>query len=235
MYKAIFELSKDRADFVSMLFRSRGRPGSVPPRPPPSSSRPSPRRDRRGALRAESRGDRGRLLEEHAPAAARSATWTASKTIYQAFYRAATRCAVADVRGLMTATDRRASTAAIWPRGAFMSLKDLSRETSSSRSSATSAARRRFAPSALPEGAGATVGAFYLSNVEQYLVSGRQVGRLLPERRDAAARRVEHVHPLAERRRGGGRGGVHHEPWRDARRDARVRPVKGPGAIPAPL
>ena len=36
----------------------------------------------------------------------------------------------------------------------------------------------------------ATVAAFYLSNVEQYLLSGRKVGGVLPERGDAAARRA---------------------------------------------
>ena len=41
MYKALFELAKDRADFVSMLFRSRGPAVSGPPRRPPSSSRRS--------------------------------------------------------------------------------------------------------------------------------------------------------------------------------------------------
>ena len=41
----------------------------------------------------------------------------------------------------------------------------------------------------------AFVSTFYLSNVEQYLVAGRQVVALLQERRDASARRREHVHP----------------------------------------
>ena len=42
----------------------------------------------------------------------------------------------------------------------------------------------------------AIVSAFYLSNVEQYLSREGMLAELLRQRRDAAARRVEHVHPL---------------------------------------
>ena len=43
---------------------------------------------------------------------------------------------------------------------------------------------------------GATVSAFYLSNVEQYLHAGRHLGDVLRERGHDAARRDEHVHPV---------------------------------------
>ena len=49
---------------------------------------------------------------------------------------------------------------------------------------------------------GATVTAFYTSNVEQYLVSaGRRLGAVLRERGDAPDRRQEHVHPIRLKQR----------------------------------
>ena len=58
----------------------------------------------------------------------------------------------------------------------------------------------------------ALVAAFYVSNVEQYL-RAKAAWTVLRQRRVAAARRVEHVHPQrarrasAARRRAAGRGG----------------------------
>ena len=52
----------------------------------------------------------------------------------------------------------------------------------------------------------AIVSAFYLSNVEQYLDREGTKSRLLVQRRDAAARRVEPVHPLGPQQ--------HIRPWR---------------------
>ena len=88
--------------------------------------------------------------------------------------------------------------------------------TSSCRSSATSAARRRFARSAGTSRRGATVTAFYLSNVEQYL---RQDGLWTAFCANVAALPLDaaqHVHPVHARRRrsrlrrAGGRPGSRH-------------------------
>ena len=73
---------------------------------------------------------------------------------------------------------------------------------------------------------GATVTAFYLSNVEGYLARHAVVG-LLPERRDVAARREQRVHPAIDCR-------ARHR-VRDAHiRDAVRRRATGSSFVPIP-
>ena len=64
----------------------------------------------------------------------------------------------------------------------------------------------------------ATVSAFYLSNVEQYLSREGTVVHLLRKCRDAAARRVELLHSVGPRRHGRAR----HRPRLAARQHARA-------------
>ena len=62
------------------------------------------------------------------------------------------------------------------------------------------AARRRQVPQA---STARRSSAFYLSNVEQYLNQDGIWPQLLRQRRDAAARRAQHVHPLRRAAAGG--------------------------------
>ena len=186
MYKALFELSADRAEFVSRLFSSK-RPDGL------DAEIDSARRSSRRSRTVEP----SEALYNDEPARRFRTTWSKThgfalverrsqghrirlqrvllvRTEHPVLRRPGGRGgrSAADVRR-SDDCDRRwqgQSRSYLASEENFAFLKELEARTCSSRSSATSPVRRRFAPSAstLKEH-GATVSAFYLSNVEQYL------------------------------------------------------------------
>jgi hypothetical protein len=209
MYKALFELANDRADFVSLLFA----------KPRPAGLGPSSTVDE--IFAAFARSDSSRPLYEKTRAAitARLTTTRALpvpardlagiETVYEAFYASGFYLrASPSYWDLMTATDRAGvARSYLATEASFAWLKDLQ-----SRNLVVPVVGDFAGPKAIRAiGAwlaarGAAVSAFYLSNVEQYLV---QDGKW-----DAFCRNVRMLplHPAAtfirsESGRGGGRGG----------------------------
>ena len=172
MYKAIFELSKDRADFVSMLF---------------SKPRPSGLGAAAGALelfRAFASSETSHALYEKNLAAIRTlltktrglplapADLNALETVYQAFYASGFYVRPSpSYADLMAGTDANGVLRSYLASEAnFAVLKDLQ-----SRNMVVPVVGNFEGPKAIRavgaylKARGATVGAFYLSNVEQYL------------------------------------------------------------------
>ena len=211
MYKAMFELSTDRADFVSMLFAK--------PRPAGLGRASTAARDLRGvrrvatsqrALREEPDGHQGPPDEDARASAARARPGRHRGRLPDVLRRtASTLRAVAVLRG-SDGGDRRGRRVAelSGDRGRLSrSLKDLQ-----SRNLVVPVVGDFGGPKAIRaigeylKSHGATVAAFYLSNVEQYLVrtvSGTRSARTWPRCRSTHRARSS----ARERRRGGGRGG----------------------------
>ena len=172
MYKAIFELSKDRADFVSMLFSK--------PRPPAIGA--AARADELFSAFASS--ETSQALYTKNLAAIRTfltktrglpltpADLNAIETVYQAFYASGFYVRPSpSYADLMAGTDASGVTRSYLASEAnFKVLKDLQ-----SRNLVVPVVGDFAGPKALRaigaylKARGATVGAFYLSNVEQYL------------------------------------------------------------------
>ena len=202
MYKAIFELSKDRADFVSMLFakpRPAGVSASVHGRG--SCSRAFGASATSEALYEQTpRGHRGAADEDARAAAARRATWPASTPSTRRSTRAASPSGPPDLRrsddGDRCRRRERSYLASEdgvrVPEGLEIAQPRRARGRRLRRAEGDSCDRD------VPQGARRTVGGVLPVERRAVPVSGRQVGRVLPERGDVAARRVEHVHPVDE-------------------------------------
>lgn len=172
MYKAIFELTKDRADFVSMLFS----------KPRPAGLGPASTVDRLFAAFATSRADdqlftknlaaiRARLVEGHGlPLAARDLDGI--EYVLRAFYQSGFAVRPSpSYQDLMTATDRLgASRSYLASETSFALVKRLE-----SNNLVIPIVGDFGGPKAIRAVAtylkahASTVSAFYLSNVEQYL------------------------------------------------------------------
>jgi hypothetical protein len=172
LYKAIFELSADRADFVAMLF-ARPRPEGVGPAHTAAElfraldqMAPSEALYRQYLAAIEQR-----LIRTHG-FALRPADLAGIRSIYQTFhYNGVAIRPYPTYEDLMTATDGEGTAHGFLASDeAFAFLKDLQ-----SRNLVVPVVGDFAGPKAIRaigmylRGAGATVGAFYLSNVEQYL------------------------------------------------------------------
>lgn len=173
MYKAMFELSKDRADFVSMLFAK--------PRPAGLTTASTAQQ----IFGAFGTSDTSRPLYEKNLAAIRElltktrnlplpqADWESVAAIYQIFYTSGYYIRPSpSYADLMNATDMAGVPRSyLASEAAFATLKDLQ-----SRNMVVPVVGNFGGPKAIRaigrylKAHGATVGAFYLSNVEQYLV-----------------------------------------------------------------
>ena len=175
LYKAIFELSQDRADFVGMLF------GRLRPRGVGSAStaaelfralEPMPRSD--AVYRQHLAAIENQLAKVHA-FALRPADLAAIRTIYETLYYSGVAIrSYPTYADLMTATDDEGTARGfLATEESFTFLKDLE-----SRNLVVPVVGDFAGPKAIRavgaylKTAGATVSAFYLSNVEQYLVGG---------------------------------------------------------------
>jgi hypothetical protein len=176
LYKAIFELSADRADFVAMLF-ARPRPQGVGATATVAELfqaleyvEPSAALYRQYLAAIEQR-----LTRAHG-FALRPADLAAIRTIYETLhYSGVAIRPYPTYQDLMTATDGEgAAHSFLASEEAFAFLKDLQ-----SRNLVVPVVGDFAGPRAIRvigaylRGAGATVGAFYLSNVEQYLDSSK--------------------------------------------------------------
>ena len=174
MYKAIFELSKDRADFVAMLFGS--------PRPPAVTTSSSATELFR-ALSTVTPNDtlfrqylaniERQLVREHA-FPLRPSDLNAIRQIYRTFYLSGVSVrAYPTYADLMTATDQAGiNHGFLASEASFAFLKDLeTRNMVVPVVGDFSGPRAIRAIGAYLKGRGAFVSAFYLSNVEQYLDS----------------------------------------------------------------
>jgi len=172
MYKAVFELSKDRADFIGMLF-SRPRPSGLGPGSTASqlfgafaASRPSAALFEQYLAAIEDR-----LLKVHALPLPPS-DLAGVRTIYRLFYESGYALRASPTYAdLMTATDEAGvNRSYLATEAAFARLKDLE-----SRNLVVPVVGDFGGPKAIRaigaylKSQGATVSAFYLSNVEQYL------------------------------------------------------------------
>jgi hypothetical protein len=172
MYKAIFELSNDRADFVAMLF-STPRPSGITA----TSSAAALFHALESATRSDSLYRQNlaaietRLTRTHG-LPLRNADLTAIRTIYQAFFSSGVAVRPSPTYAdLMTASDAQGVTRSfLATEDAFQFLKDLE-----SRNMVVPVVGDFAGPRAIRnvavylKGQGALVSAFYLSNVEQYL------------------------------------------------------------------
>jgi hypothetical protein len=172
MYKAIFELSRDRADFVAMLF-STPRPAGVSATSTArdlfralAATQPNEAVFRRNLAAIEDLLVRGHGLP------LRASDLTAIRTVYQTFFYSGVALRPSPTYAdLMTATDEAGvARSFLASEGAFAFLKDLE-----SRNLVVPVVGDFNGPKAIRtiaaylKGQGAMVGAFYLSNVEQYL------------------------------------------------------------------
>jgi hypothetical protein len=172
LYKAIFELAKDRADFMAMLF-SRPRPSGLGPQSTAvelfgafAASRPSAALFDQHLAAIEDR-----LLKVHGlplPASDLAGVRTIYRLFHQSGYALRASPTYAD---LMTATDEAGvNRSYLATEAAFARLKDLE-----SRNLVVPVVGDFGGPKAIRaigaylKSQGATVSAFYLSNVEQYL------------------------------------------------------------------
>jgi len=173
MYKALFELAADRAEFVSLLF-SKPRPGGLGRESTAvqlfEAFRRSPTSDEHykknlAAIRACLTGTHGFPLSQ--------ADLSAIEVVYQAFYWSGFALRSAPTYDeLMTATDE-AGVPRSYLAGEsnFMFLKDLQARNLLVPVVGDFAGPKALrAVGSLVRSYGATVTAFYLSNVEQYLV-----------------------------------------------------------------
>ena len=218
MYKALFELSADRADFVSRLF-SKKRPDGLTAnrRALEIFTAYSRRRDERGALQGEPQGDR-RSARQQAPLRAvgrrsRRASSTSTTRSTTSARSSTTRrpggfggAPPAELRRSDDGDRRRRHVAQLPRQRGELPVHERrsKRRTCSCPSSATSPGRRRFAPSATTcSMKGGTVSAFYLSNVEQYLYQDRIWGNFC---RNVATLPLEASSTFIRSVRGGGSG-----------------------------
>jgi hypothetical protein len=131
------------------------------------------------------------------------------EAVYQAFYSngfyVRSNPSYAD---LMTATDATGvSRSYLATDEGFQFLKDLESRNLVVPVVGTSGAEGDSRDRDVSQGAGATVAAFY-SRTWSNTLSGRQMGRVLPQRSDPAARFRQHVHPVLEWRGGSARWGI---------------------------
>ena len=176
MYKAIFELSLDRADFVSMLF-SKPRPAGLGPKSTAMelfhafAAAPASEPIYRRNLAAIE----GQLTKVHGlPLLASDLAGV--RTIYQTFYYSGFSVRPSPTYAdLMTATDAAGvSRSFLATEGAFAFLRDLeSRNLVVPVVGDFSGPKAIRAIGAYLKTQGTTVSAFYLSNVEQYLTGGK--------------------------------------------------------------
>ncbi|HEV3215162.1 MAG TPA: hypothetical protein VGZ27_05540 [Vicinamibacterales bacterium] len=172
MYKALFEMARDRADFVSLLF-SRPRPAGLASDSPVTELffKFSDVAESHASYEVNLRTIEDRLLKTHHFALS-AADLDGVEHIYEAFYASGFRVRYSPTYDeLMTATDEQyVHRSYLATEDAFRFLKDLE-----SRNLVVpvvgdfggSRAIRRIA--AFLKTRGARVSAFYLSNVEQYL------------------------------------------------------------------
>jgi len=172
MYKALFELSRDRADFVSLLF-ARARPSAAGTSATAAqlfrllaSSASSETQYRQNLAAIEDRLIKGHGLP------LRASDLAGIRAIYQTFYYSGVAVRPSPTYAdLMTATDAAgANHSFLASEAAFTFLKDLE-----SRNMVIPVVGDFAGPKALRvigaylKSQGAVVNAFYLSNVEQYL------------------------------------------------------------------
>jgi hypothetical protein len=172
LYKAIFELSKDRADFVSMLF-ARARPSAAAASLSAgqlfrllASSAPS-----EGQYRLNLAAIEDRLLKTHG-LPLRASDLAGIRAIYQTFYYSGVAVRPSPTYAdLMTATDAAGvNHGFLASEAAFSFLKDLETRNLVIPVVGDFAGPKAIrAIGAYLKAQGAVVGAFYLSNVEQYL------------------------------------------------------------------
>ena len=198
MYKAIFELSNDRADFVSMLF-SKPRPAGLGPAATASelflAFTNVPASDALYAANLQAITDR--LTGVHKfPLSATDLTGI--ERVYRAFYSSGFR-----VRPSPTYEDLMIETDRAGVRRSYLATEDnfATIKALESRNLVIPVVGDFAGPKAIRavgtylKEHGGRVSAFYLSNVEQY-PDDSHMERLLQERRNPAARPVEHLHPL---------------------------------------
>ena len=222
--KAIFELAKDRADFVSMLF-SLPRPAGVGVATSAqrlfaafSTSTASGTLFKQNLAAIEDR-----LVKVHGFSLG-AEDLSAIRTIYQTFFYSGFAVRASPTYADLHDGDRRVGhrPRLSGQRAGFAFLKDLQ-------------SRNLVVPVVGDFGGPKAIRAIGASSQEAErdrkcvllverrtnAVSGWEIGRLLSKRRDAAPRGFEHVHPRHERRpfwRFRPWRVVHDEPWRDARR-----------------
>ena len=171
MYKALFEMASDRAEFVSLLFSRPRPPGLGPTRRSPNCSRNSPMCGTRAAYARNLKAIDDRLTDTHHLPLTRE-DLDGIEHVYEAFYANGYRVRSSPTYDeLMTATDEpgvHRSYLATEANFAFM--KDL--ESSNLVVPVVGdfgGPKAMRAPGVASKANNATVSAFYLSNVEQYL------------------------------------------------------------------
>jgi hypothetical protein len=172
MYKAIFELSKDRADFISMLF-SKPRPAGLTPGASAADLFRAfgPVASSDALFKQNLKAVRDNVTKTHAFAVLQS-DLDGIDAIYQTFYWSGFPIRASPTYAdLMTATDQSGvSRSFLASEALFGVMKDLqSRNLVVPVVGDFGGAKAIRAIGAYLKAQSATVGAFYLSNVEQYL------------------------------------------------------------------